>query len=86
MLGYHVSTCHNCRLVEQDIRGVKPVSIVSRSYKFVQCETKPSVVSGIRRRYSPRLCEKFRTASIENYARANCPPAHFLGVLWKSCG
>ena len=26
------------------MRGVKPVSIVSCSYKFVQCETKPSVV------------------------------------------
>jgi len=32
------------RQVEQDIRGVKPVSIVSCSYKLVQCETKPSVV------------------------------------------
>ena len=32
------------RQVEQDIRSFKPVSIVSCSYKLLQCETKPSVV------------------------------------------
>ena len=30
----------NERQVEQDIRGVKPVSIVSCSYKLVQCESR----------------------------------------------
>jgi hypothetical protein len=44
VLGHMYRVVTTAPKVEQDIRGVEPVSIVSCSYKFVQCETKRSVV------------------------------------------
>lgn len=58
--------------VEQDIRGVKPVSIVSCSYKLVQCERRPIVVSGVSRQSPPRRPEAFKTAPIGTRLPVSC--------------
>ena len=39
--------CHHCYKVEQAMRALKPVRIVSRPCKLVQYETSPSAVPGI---------------------------------------
>ncbi len=62
----------NERQVEQDIRGVKPVSIVSCSYKLVQCESRPIVLSGVSRQSPPRCPEAFKTAPIGARLPVSC--------------